>query len=93
MHYRATPNPQTHDGKSPAEALMGRKIRLPLDSIRPNVAVPSSKDAAMEDRFNKRHGVKRRRFNNGQTVLARDYRSGSAKWSLGRIQKIGQRNL
>lgn len=33
--YRSTPNRQVENERSPAEALMGRKIRIQLDLLKP----------------------------------------------------------
>ncbi|KAK4467318.1 hypothetical protein MN116_000305 [Schistosoma mekongi] len=88
--YRSTPNPQTTNGVSPAEALLGRKIRTHFDSIRPTPALKPQGNVKMEKQFNRRHGAKRRLFTVGQRVLAMDYRGKHPTWTAGRIvQKKG----
>ena len=83
--YRATPNPRTPKGDSPAEALMNRKIRLPVDTIRPRPNSVKTTDTKMEKQYNKHHGAIHRMFTPSQSVLAKDYRNGKEKWTLGHI--------
>ena len=83
--YRATPNPRTPKGNSPAEALMNRKIRLPVDIIRPKPNQARTTDTKMEKQYNKHHGAVHRVFTPFQSVLAKDYRNGMEKWTPGHI--------
>ena len=84
--YRATPNPQTPNGVSPAEALFNRRLRMPFDVIRPSTA-STERNHAMEDQYNRRHGARQRTFSIGQPVLARDYRHHQTQWTAGTILK------
>lgn len=84
--YRATPNPQTPKGVSPAEALFNRKLRMPFDVIRPS-STSTERNHAMEDQYNRRHGARQITFATGQTVLARDYRNHQVQWTTGTIRK------
>ncbi|CAH8498480.1 unnamed protein product [Schistosoma intercalatum] len=85
--YRSTPNPQTINGLSPAEALLGRKIRTHFDVIRPTPAIEPQRNLSMEKQFNRHHGAQRRLFTVGQKVLAMDYRGKHPTWTAGRILK------
>ncbi|KAA3674732.1 uncharacterized protein DEA37_0003174 [Paragonimus westermani] len=72
--YRATPNRNTPGGISPAECMFGRKIRTRLNNIRPSPVTSASEV--------RRAGYAQciRRFNIGDSVLARDFRSQD-KWT------------
>lgn len=83
--YRATPNPNCPNVKSPAEALMNRKIRLPIDIICPLPSNSLKRNKTMERQFNHRHGAVSRQFLPGQPVWAKDYRNGKEKWTQGYI--------
>ncbi|CAI2724590.1 unnamed protein product [Schistosoma spindalis] len=85
--YRSTPNPQTIKGVSPAEALLGRKIRTHFDVIRPTPALEPQRNLSMENQFNRHHGAQKRLFTVGQKVLAMDYREKHPTWTAGRILK------
>ncbi|KAF5396866.1 hypothetical protein PHET_10025 [Paragonimus heterotremus] len=64
---------------------MHRKIRLPVDVIRPARRLPSVRNKCMEKQSNHRHGVTNRTLSSDQFVLAKDYRDGVKKWTAGRI--------
>ncbi|GAA47926.1 hypothetical protein CLF_100974 [Clonorchis sinensis] len=85
LSYRATPNVNAPHGKSPAEVLMNRKIRLPVDVIRPTPHSPTGRNINMEVQFNRHHGAVSNIFIPGQSVLAKDYRGGAEKWTQGII--------
>ena len=77
--YRDTPNPNRLNGKSSAEALMNRKIRLPTDAIPPSPSNSLKRNGTMENQFNRHYGTVSRLFLTGQPVLAKDYRNGEEK--------------
>lgn len=83
--YRITPNPQVPEGKSPAEALMQRKLRSSLDLLKPSDRSSLNRNRNMEQHFNRRHGAQNRVFVKGQPVLARDYRNNHVTWTPGRV--------
>ena len=83
--YRATPNPNCPNGKSLAEALMNRKIWLPIDVIRPSPSNSLKRNKTMEKQFNRRQGAMLRLSLPGQPVLAKDYRNGKNKSTDGYI--------
>jgi hypothetical protein len=59
-------------GKSPAKMLLGRELRSKLDLLRPHTR--KSKEVPA-------------RFEEGQEVLARDYRPGQGKWHKGIVER------
>lgn len=86
LSYRSTPNAALAETKTPAEALMGRRLRTPLDLMRPstNFVRRSSK---MESQFNRHHGARRRIFQRGDLVYVKLYRNNSSAWAPGRIKR------
>ncbi|CAI5661061.1 unnamed protein product [Oreochromis niloticus] len=82
--YQITP--QSTTGKSPAELMMGRKLRCTLDLIHPDL---KQKVTARQDRqrlYHDRH-AKERMFVIGDTVYTRNYGRGP-KWIPGLIQEM-----
>ncbi|CAH8670750.1 unnamed protein product [Schistosoma haematobium] len=83
--YRATPNPTTNNQESPAEAIFGRKIRIPMEQMKPKLRANLRKNKRMEQQFNKRHGALPRRFKVGQAVITRDFTGVKPTWKFGII--------
>ncbi|CAH8550397.1 unnamed protein product, partial [Schistosoma turkestanicum] len=79
--YRSTPNRETVGEVSPAEAMLRRKIRTPLDSLKPNFEMTIERNSRMEMQYNNKHGAKPRRFLPGQKVWVRK----TMEWVLGII--------
>lgn len=71
QHYRATPCPSVPGGTSPAEVMLGRKIRLGLNSVLPPPPKSIVKNQQMEKQFNQKHGAKKRSFEAGEEVLVK----------------------
>jgi transposase InsO family protein len=69
--YRATPNPSAPDGQSPAELMFGRRLRLPLDAVRPSEECQGNRNCKMEEQFNRRNGTSKRAFQAKEDVLYR----------------------
>ena len=82
--YRVTPNPNCPNGKFLAEALMNRKIQLPIDVIRPSPSNSLKRNKTMENQFNHRQRAMSRLFLPGKP-LAKDYHNGKEKWTQGYI--------
>nr|VZI33584.1 unnamed protein product [Spirometra erinaceieuropaei] len=67
--YRTTPNPASPGGVSPAEALMGRKLRTTFHALVPTGAQPAQTSP-----------VSRSKISIGTPVFARDYRAEFPDW-------------
>nr|VZI24183.1 unnamed protein product [Spirometra erinaceieuropaei] len=67
--YRTTPNPASPGGVSPAEALMGRKLRTTFHALVPTGAQPAQTSP-----------VSRSKLSIGTPVFARDYRAEFPDW-------------
>ena len=76
--YRMTPNP--------AELMLGRKMRTPLDALRPPPTM--EKNTKMERQFNKKHGARKRTFSSGDTVIFRPTMAHS--WTPAKVlERVG----
>ena len=64
---------------------MNRKIRLPIDVIRPSPSNSLKRNKTMENQSNRHQGAMSRLFLPGQPVLAKDYSNGKEKWTQGYI--------
>nr|XP_033960387.1 uncharacterized protein K02A2.6-like [Pseudochaenichthys georgianus] len=82
--YRVTP--QTTTGLSPAELLLGRKLRCCLDSIHPDLCmkVKEKQERQIRDHDKKAKG---RWFKTGDSVLTRNFSFGP-KWIPGIIESV-----
>nr|VZH93120.1 unnamed protein product [Spirometra erinaceieuropaei] len=67
--YRTTPNPASPGGVSPAEALMGWKLRTTFHALVPTGAQPAQTSP-----------VSRSKLSIGTPVFVRDYRAGFPDW-------------
>ena len=82
--YRNTLHPTT--GFSPAQLLLGKRVRMPLDNLlkRPEDSVIKSQTKQAEK------GAKVREFLLGESVWVRDHRNNNVKWAMGTVvDKIG----
>lgn len=82
LTYRNTLHATTNE--TPARLFMGRALRTKLDLLKPNMEdqVQRKQLRAMMDY----HSGRFREFEEGQTVVVRDYRAGG-KWTPGTIKK------
>lgn len=86
LRLRTTPNPAS--GESPAEILMGRKLRTIFDQIHPGNHKFSENSVGNE----KLESTKRSRcFNTGDYVWFRNFGKGE-KWLPGMVRTAGARN-
>lgn len=90
QRYRITPNAQLPNNCTPAEIMLGRKMKSSLDLLKPVEKIEFSRDTKMEMDFNLKHGAKQRIFEPKQRVFVRDFRGGKTIWSPGEIiERIG----
>ena len=82
--YRMTP--QSITGVSPAELMFGRRLRSPLDNIRPNLAKTTQQNQQPQKESHDRH-ARIREFQVGDLVHAKNYGSGDM-WMPGEITAI-----
>ena len=84
MTYRISP--QSTTGVSPAELLMGRRLRTRLDLLKPNTA---ERVESKQLQQKAKHDVtaKARVFNVGQTVFMKNFGAGQ-KWLSGKIIQV-----
>ncbi|XP_062700588.1 uncharacterized protein K02A2.6-like [Aedes albopictus] len=81
LTYRTTPNRQVDEGKSPSEAMFGRRIRTSLDLLRP----PPERPPSDEKEGN------RRSFSAHDAVYAKVYSNNKWRWAPGTVcEKIGK---
>lgn len=86
LRLRTTPNPTT--GESPAEILMGRKLRTIFDKIHPG----NDRTSGNLERDEKFESTKENRsFNAGALVWARNFGRGE-KWLPDTVRTAGARN-
>lgn len=83
LNYRSTPNPNSPDGKSPAEAMFGRPIRTSLELLRPSPTIDRNTD--MEYQFNRHHGTKAVVFHAKEKVYAQVHHYNKVNWKAGEI--------
>jgi transposase InsO family protein len=93
--YRSTPNPNCPDGKSPAEVMLGRKMRTKLDLLLPPTDQDDHADydrqARQNDQFDRKHGAVHRSFQPGDLVFARVFTLNDSSWRPGVIiDRIGK---
>ncbi|KXJ81060.1 hypothetical protein RP20_CCG021245 [Aedes albopictus] len=82
LTYRSTPNRSVPEGKSPSEALFGRKIRTSLELLRPPPALSTVEDTRSD-------GLQRS-FNRNDTVYAKVYSRNTWSWVAGVVlERVG----
>ena len=82
--YRTTPHTTT--GVSPAELLMGRKLKTRLDLVRPGV-VERVRQRQAQQKQDHDSTAQERTFQVGDTIYARNY-SGGATWIPAKIVEV-----
>ena len=88
FHYRTTPNSTT--GVSPAELLMGRKLKTHLDHLRPNLA-STVQGRQYSQMMNHDKQTSERSFGSDDPVLIKNYHHGPT-WIPGEVLTGGSRN-
>ena len=82
FHYRLTPHSLT--GRSPAEMLMGRKLRSRLDLLHPNL---QSKVHKKQERMKETHDATKHQFKEGDTIYLKNFGPGPKRLS-GLIRRV-----
>jgi hypothetical protein len=90
LSYRTTPNINTSEKTSPAEALFGRPIRSIMNLMQPKTLVPRIRNKKMENQYNRRHGAKEKNLKPKEKVKIRLQHKKGEKWLEGCvIERIG----
>ena len=82
--YRITPQSTTQ--MSPAELLMGRRLRYQLDPLKPNQA-QRVENKQLQQKRNYDKCARQRTFQEGEKVYVKNFRSVGQKWLPGKIIK------
>lgn len=91
--YRTTPNNNCPFKKSPAEILLGRKVRTVFDLLKPFNISTQNRNIKMEQQFNQKHGAKHREFNIDDKIFVKIHKNNSWFWQEGIItERIGEVN-
>ncbi|XP_058448351.1 uncharacterized protein K02A2.6-like [Malaya genurostris] len=89
--YRSTPCRSAPEGKTPAELLLGRRLRTSLDLLKPPTAYYKSADSKQEEQFNRKHGTKSRKYLIGESVWAKVHRNNTWTWEPGQVlERVGR---
>ncbi|CAL8106073.1 unnamed protein product [Orchesella dallaii] len=82
LHYRASSNATT--GCSPSELLQGRKLRMRIDLVKPDIQTSvADAQAKQEATYNKK--VKMGRFHPDQEVWVQTFSRNEQKWTRGKV--------
>jgi hypothetical protein len=91
--YRSTPCPSAPDGKSPAEIMFGRKMKITLDFLKPSAdsrSSPTDRMLKQNCQFNAKHGAISRSFNQMDEIYVKVHRNNKWTWEPGHIcEKVG----
>ncbi|KIH62534.1 integrase core domain protein [Ancylostoma duodenale] len=95
--YRMTPNSCLNE-KTPAELFLGRKLRTRMSLLVPQPETeedPLAKERRerMEQQFDRKHGVVKRKFDVGDKVYAKQWKSPQFHWVKGTVvRRVGSVN-
>ncbi|XP_062542398.1 uncharacterized protein K02A2.6-like [Armigeres subalbatus] len=81
--YRSTPCRSAPEGKSPAELLLGRKLRTSLDLLKPPTSFYKQAESKKESQFNRKHGTKARNYDAEELVWTKVHRNNTWSWEPG----------
>lgn len=88
--YRSTPCRSAPDGKSPAEVLLGGRIRTSLELMKPPSNFYKDPDSKQDQQFDRKHGAKEKSFEARDGVFAKVHQGNDWSWVPGEIvEKIG----
>ncbi|XP_062699301.1 uncharacterized protein K02A2.6-like, partial [Aedes albopictus] len=84
--YRSTPNRNTPQSTSPAEAFLGRPVRATLDLLKkPAPEAAGAKNLKQNEQFNRRHGAIKRDFEEDDLVYVEQHFRNTKSWMPGRV--------
>jgi hypothetical protein len=84
LTYRNTPHSTTNE--TPAKLFLGRNLRTRLRLIKPDIQINVSRNQ-MNTIFQEKRTKNSRYFEDGRSVIARDYRGKGNKWTSGIIKE------
>ncbi|XP_038106927.1 uncharacterized protein K02A2.6-like [Culex quinquefasciatus] len=88
--YRSTPCRSAPQSKTPAELLLGRRLRTSLDLLKPPTPFNKPADSEQEKQFNRKHGAKARNYNVKDLVWAKVHRNNTWTWEPGQVlERVG----
>ncbi|XP_062537710.1 uncharacterized protein K02A2.6-like [Armigeres subalbatus] len=77
--------------KSPAELLLGRKLRTSLDLLKPPTSFYKQAESKQESQFNRKHGTKVRNYYAEELVWTKVHRNNTWSWEPGQVlERIGR---
>ena len=84
FHYRTTPHTTT--GISPAELMMGRRLRTHMSCLLPDTASRVANKQESQKQYHDRNTKPSKQLAEGQIVLVRDFSATKTRWVSGRIK-------
>ena len=84
FHYRTTPHTTT--GISPAELMMGRRLRTHMSCLLPDTASRVANKQESQKQYYDRNTKPSKQLVEGQIVLTRDFSGSKTRWVRGRIK-------
>ena len=84
FHYRTTPHTTT--GISPAELMMGRRLRTHMSCLLPDTASRVANKQESQKQYYDRNTKPSKQLGEGQIVLTRDFSGSKTRWVRGRIK-------
>ncbi|XP_062539027.1 uncharacterized protein K02A2.6-like [Armigeres subalbatus] len=89
--YCSTPCRSAPEGKSPAELLLGRKLRTSLDLLKLPTPFYKQVESKQESQFNHKHGTKARNYDAEELVSTKVHRNNARSWEPGKVlERIGR---
>ncbi|PIO60823.1 integrase core domain protein [Teladorsagia circumcincta] len=85
MTYRSTPCESSPKGLSPAENLLGHRIRTPLTQLAMPRHSAGDRNEDMEKQFNRHHGARSKSFEPEDAVWIKNFKGGKSKWIPGKV--------
>ncbi|XP_039450654.1 uncharacterized protein K02A2.6-like [Culex pipiens pallens] len=88
--YRSTPCRSAPEGKSPAEVLLGGRIRTSLELMKPPSSFYKDSSSKQDQQFDRKHGAKAKIFEPKYGVFAKVHHGNEWSWVPGEVvERIG----